>query len=40
MGVANYNDLTNRYLSSHFGTIWFPGIYFNTTDIIIENKLK
>jgi len=38
MGVANYNGLTNGYLSGYFGTTLFPGIYFNTTDIVIEKR--
>jgi RHS repeat-associated protein len=38
MGVANYNGLTNGYLSGYFGTTLFPGIYFNTTDIVIEKN--
>ena len=38
MGVANYNGLTNVYLSGYFGTTLFPGIYLNTIDIVIENK--
>lgn len=41
MGVANYNGLTNGYLSGYFGTTLLPGIYFNTTDVVIEqNKNK
>ncbi|WP_123873195.1 hypothetical protein [Chryseobacterium contaminans] len=40
MGVANYNGLTNGYLSGYFGTTLLPGVYFNTTDIVIENKVK
>ncbi|MBP1167397.1 RHS repeat-associated protein [Chryseobacterium sp. PvR013] len=40
MGVGNYNGLTNGYLSGYFGTTVLPGIYFNTTDVIIENKIK
>ncbi|MDQ0065132.1 hypothetical protein [Chryseobacterium lathyri] len=40
MGVGNYNGLTNGYLSGYFGTTLLPGVYFNTTDIVIENKIK
>ncbi|GAA4155351.1 hypothetical protein GCM10022217_13440 [Chryseobacterium ginsenosidimutans] len=41
MGFANYNGLTNGYLGGYFGTTLLPGLYFNTTDIVIEqNKNK
>ncbi|PTT77272.1 MULTISPECIES: RHS repeat-associated core domain-containing protein [unclassified Chryseobacterium] len=40
MGVANYNGFTSGALSGYFGTTLLPGLYFNTTDVVIENKIK
>jgi RHS repeat-associated protein len=40
MGVGNYNGLTNGSLNGYFGTVLLPGVYFNTTDVVIENKIK
>ena len=41
MSFGNYNGLTNGYLGGYFGTTLLPGVYFNTTDVVIEqNKNK
>lgn len=40
MGLGNYNGLTSGILGGYFGTTLLPGVYFNTTDIVIENKVK
>lgn len=40
MALGNYNGLTNGILGGYFGTTFLPGVYFNTTDIVIENKIK
>ncbi len=41
MGIGNYNGITNGYLGGYLGTTLMPGVYFNTTDVAIEqNKNK